>query len=170
MLHPLLRSILATAALDAQVNYGESVKLVGSSPELGDWDVDRAPELSWTEGDVWTTSVELAPGSDVHFKVLGLHISNSGCLHTKATTAPSMKRVLIASPVPWGAVRDRSRRRNGLGELPRPQSAGANSSMQCFIVMSGSISTSSMDTSDYVHPLSSRIVVAPSSKRWQAEY
>lgn len=52
-----------------QVHYGDSVKLVGSAPELGDWDLDRAPELSWGDGDVWTTSVELPPGSEVHFKV-----------------------------------------------------------------------------------------------------
>lgn len=27
-----------------------------------------APELTWSDGDIWTTSVDLAPG-DVHFKV-----------------------------------------------------------------------------------------------------
>lgn len=52
----------------AQVNYGETIKLVGSAPELGGWDIGAAPELAWSDGDVWTTTLELPPG-DVHFKV-----------------------------------------------------------------------------------------------------
>jgi Starch binding domain len=51
-----------------QVHYGESVKLVGSAAELGGWDIGVAPELTWSDGDLWTISVELSPG-DVHFKV-----------------------------------------------------------------------------------------------------
>lgn len=42
---------------------------MGSAPELGEWDLNRAPELSWGDGDVWSTSVSLPPGSEVHFKV-----------------------------------------------------------------------------------------------------
>ena len=45
------------------------MKLAGSSPELGEWDLDRAPELSWSDGNVWRGDVELPAGSDVHFKV-----------------------------------------------------------------------------------------------------
>jgi Starch binding domain len=51
-----------------QVHYGETVKLVGSPAELGSWNVGAAPELTWSDGDMWTASVDLAPG-DVHFKV-----------------------------------------------------------------------------------------------------
>jgi Starch binding domain len=56
-----------------QVHYGETVKLVGSPAELGSWNVGAAPELTWSDGDIWTTSVDLAPG-DVHFKVRHQHV------------------------------------------------------------------------------------------------
>lgn len=52
-----------------QVNYGESVKLVGSGSALGDWDVSAAPEMRWTDGDVWVAELELPAEEDVHFKV-----------------------------------------------------------------------------------------------------
>ncbi len=54
---------------DMQVNYGESLKLVGSGSELGDWNVEAAPEMQWTDGDVWVADVELPADQDVHFKV-----------------------------------------------------------------------------------------------------
>lgn len=52
-----------------QVNYGESLKLVGSGSELGDWNVEAAPEMQWTDGDVWVADVELPADQEVHFKV-----------------------------------------------------------------------------------------------------
>ena len=51
-----------------QVHYGETIKLVGSPAELGSWNVGAAPELTWSDGDIWTAKFDLAPG-DVHFKV-----------------------------------------------------------------------------------------------------
>lgn len=52
-----------------QVEFGDIIKLVGDAPELGEWDVDRAPELSWSDGDFWKADVELPPSSEVRFKV-----------------------------------------------------------------------------------------------------
>lgn len=67
--HCGVRTLIECSMRDtAQVHFGETVKLVGSSRELGGWDTGAAPELAWTDGDVWTTTVELPPG-DVHFKV-----------------------------------------------------------------------------------------------------
>jgi len=38
----------------AQVAFGEHIRLVGESSEFGSWELKGAPELTWTEGDVWT--------------------------------------------------------------------------------------------------------------------
>lgn len=38
----------------AQVAYGEHIRLVGNSSEFGSWELEGAPELTWTEGDIWT--------------------------------------------------------------------------------------------------------------------
>lgn len=51
-----------------QVQYGESIKLVGSGSALGDWSLDNAPEMSWTDGDIWTVDVDLPTNQTVHFK------------------------------------------------------------------------------------------------------
>lgn len=54
-----------------QVNYGEHVRVVGSTVELGGWEVDTAPEMQWSEGHLWT-------GESLCFmttKVVGLKLS-----------------------------------------------------------------------------------------------
>lgn len=52
-----------------QINYGESLKVVGNQKQLGEWDAGRALPLKWSEGDVWTATTELPVGVDVEFKV-----------------------------------------------------------------------------------------------------
>ncbi len=50
------------------VSFGECIRVVGSTPELGGWDVARAPSLRWGEGDVWSGEVSLTPGAQASFK------------------------------------------------------------------------------------------------------
>lgn len=45
-----------------EVNYGDSVKVVGNEPPLGSWDCSQAVALKWNEGNVWTNQVDLPPG------------------------------------------------------------------------------------------------------------
>ena len=52
-----------------QANFGESLKVVGSSEALGNWDVSRSPSMTWTDGDVWRLELALPPGEQIHFKV-----------------------------------------------------------------------------------------------------
>ena len=52
-----------------KVSFGESHKVVGGHPALGDWDVGSAPQMQWNDGNVWTLEVQLEEGSDVEFKV-----------------------------------------------------------------------------------------------------
>lgn len=39
--------------------YGQSVCLIGSIDKLGKWDVSRAVEMSWHDGDLWKVELEL---------------------------------------------------------------------------------------------------------------
>jgi hypothetical protein len=41
------------------VEFGDSIYLVGSTHELGRWDIQKAVPLVWSSGDVWTVSVDI---------------------------------------------------------------------------------------------------------------
>ena len=64
-----------------QVSFGESHKVVGGHPSLGDWDVSNAPQMQWNDGNVWTLEVQLPEGSDIEFKVIvGTRMSGQTCI------------------------------------------------------------------------------------------
>lgn len=52
-----------------QLNYGEFHKIVGGHPSLGDWNVDAGPQMGWSEGDTWSTDVQIPAGQQIEFKV-----------------------------------------------------------------------------------------------------
>ncbi|PSC75232.1 hypothetical protein C2E20_1164 isoform B [Micractinium conductrix] len=52
-----------------RVPFGQALKVVGGLPQLGDWDCERAPAMTWTEGDQWLLSVQL-PAGHHQFKVV----------------------------------------------------------------------------------------------------
>lgn len=54
--------------LGRRVEYGQRVKVVGSDPSLGKWQLDDAPEMKWSEGDKWHVTVDLPAGSVVEYK------------------------------------------------------------------------------------------------------
>lgn len=47
---------------------GDKVLACGGCRALGNWEPDAAPALAWGEGDVWTATLELPPGTH-EFKV-----------------------------------------------------------------------------------------------------
>ena len=53
-----------------QVAFGQNLAVVGDAEALGGWEVGRAPELHWGEGDVWSASVELPAGAAVNYKFI----------------------------------------------------------------------------------------------------
>lgn len=57
-----------TLSLPLRVQFGEHLRLCGSETLLGSWNVDKAPELEWTEGDVWVIRMELPAGFESEFK------------------------------------------------------------------------------------------------------
>jgi len=64
-----------TLSIKYKCEFGQSVKVVGDSSELGSWDVKAAHGMEWGEGHVWSTTLNLVPGSSYEFKVV---IVNSG--------------------------------------------------------------------------------------------
>ena len=57
-----------TFSITADVGFGNEVFVTGDAPELGQWDLARAPKLTFTAGNVWTASVALEAGSTVQYK------------------------------------------------------------------------------------------------------
>ncbi|GLC38553.1 hypothetical protein PLESTB_001738900 [Pleodorina starrii] len=51
-----------TIRIPYRVNFGEVLRVVGSSSLLGDWSADRGLQLTWTEGDVWTAELPISAG------------------------------------------------------------------------------------------------------------
>eukprot|EP00887_Chlorella_sp_A99_P004965 scaffold4.g4965.t1 len=56
--------------IERKVDYGESLKVVGSEPALGSWRVADAPAMAWGQGDVWSAEVELPAGAAAEFKIV----------------------------------------------------------------------------------------------------
>eukprot|EP00930_Biecheleria_cincta_P023306 TRINITY_DN16861_c0_g1_i2.p1 TRINITY_DN16861_c0_g1~~TRINITY_DN16861_c0_g1_i2.p1 ORF type:complete len:208 (-),score=42.10 TRINITY_DN16861_c0_g1_i2:55-588(-) len=58
-------------SLTYHTKFGQELCIVGSSAELGSWDLERRVPMSWTDGDVWVAKVEFPPGKqDVQYKYL----------------------------------------------------------------------------------------------------
>lgn len=57
--------------LKYRTNFGQSVKLIGSHAKLGSWDLGKALELTWSEGDRWIATVELPAGGVYEYKWVG---------------------------------------------------------------------------------------------------
>jgi len=50
------------------VEYGQQIYLVGGCPELGGWILSNGVPMTWSDGDLWTATVELSAGSIVEYK------------------------------------------------------------------------------------------------------
>ena len=59
-----------TISVPLKINFGEHLKIVGSDSTLGSWCVNDAPQMEWTEGDIWSLSLELPQGFESEFKLV----------------------------------------------------------------------------------------------------
>lgn len=64
------QTVPVTVLIKKQVEFGETMKLVGNQSFLGDWDVNNGPSLKWTEGHVWETKLDVPIGVDINFKAV----------------------------------------------------------------------------------------------------
>lgn len=51
-----------------QVNFGEHLRLVGSTPAMGDWSPNEGLSLEWSDGNNWGATASL-PAGPIEFKV-----------------------------------------------------------------------------------------------------
>lgn len=51
-----------TFSVARHVDFGESVKVVGSITELGNWEAESGLQLSWEEGDIWRCEADIPVG------------------------------------------------------------------------------------------------------------
>ncbi|KAF2011961.1 carbohydrate-binding module family 20 protein [Aaosphaeria arxii CBS 175.79] len=73
-------SVAVTFSQKVTTTFGETIKIAGSSTELGSWDTSKAPALSASQytssNPVWTGTIKLAAGSSVQYKFI--KVSSSG--------------------------------------------------------------------------------------------
>lgn len=59
--------------LKYKAEFGQRIRVVGSSEELGAWSQRRGPELTWGPGDMWSVTLELARNQVYEYKYVVLH-------------------------------------------------------------------------------------------------
>ncbi|KAF8069507.1 puromycin-sensitive aminopeptidase [Scenedesmus sp. PABB004] len=65
------RVVKVEVGVQAQTKFGQRVVLVGDHPALGNWSVDGALPLTWSEGHVWKASLELpADSASIEYKAV----------------------------------------------------------------------------------------------------
>ena len=52
------------------LEFGQSLKLVGGAPSLGNWEATTGATLEWQEGNNWKGEAEIEAGSEVEFKLV----------------------------------------------------------------------------------------------------
>jgi alpha-amylase len=63
-------AVTTTFTTHYETSYGQVLRIVGALEELGAWQPDKAPAMTWTDGHVWTLDAALPPGANVEFKVV----------------------------------------------------------------------------------------------------
>lgn len=53
-----------------QVNFGDAVRVVGNHESVGAWDAWAAPQLRWSDGDVWVAAVPIPEGTQLEYKLV----------------------------------------------------------------------------------------------------
>eukprot|EP00878_Enallax_costatus_P029705 GHUV01032247.1.p1 GENE.GHUV01032247.1~~GHUV01032247.1.p1 ORF type:complete len:209 (+),score=28.40 GHUV01032247.1:343-969(+) len=54
--------------LPYRCSFGQELCLVGSGEALGNWSVDRARRMHWTDGDIWQVDFEVSAGPEVQLE------------------------------------------------------------------------------------------------------
>jgi cyclomaltodextrin glucanotransferase len=73
-------------------NFGEVVKIIGNIPELGNWDINKAPTLQYINSATWRGDIEITEslGKTVYYKYVAVDMNN----HVKYEIRIPRQRVL----------------------------------------------------------------------------
>lgn len=95
---------LVKIATHYHVGFGDCLRVIGSSEELGAWKAEGAPLMKWGEGDVWTLVTPLPPGEHA-FKVCYRPVWSQCCMtaagflhHEHCISCPSNAQVPAEAP------------------------------------------------------------------------
>lgn len=63
-------------SIQKPLEFGQQMVLVGDSDHLGGWELERAPIMTWSDGDTWRVTIDLPAGSTVEYKfaIKGPHV------------------------------------------------------------------------------------------------
>ena len=64
------KCLKATFTIQHAVRYGECLRIVGSCAELGQWKPEKGLVMSWSDGNVWSGSIELHDQKQIEFKAV----------------------------------------------------------------------------------------------------
>jgi hypothetical protein len=67
--------------LQFQAEFGQCIRIVGSTDTLGTWKLRDGPELKWGEGHKWSVTVEVPAGLLVEYKYVVLQPDGVTALH-----------------------------------------------------------------------------------------
>lgn len=69
-LAPNANAVQVSFFVPFQTKFGESLRIVGADECVGSWNVDAAPLLQWSEGDIWTATISVPPGTALEYKIV----------------------------------------------------------------------------------------------------
>lgn len=67
--------------LQYQAEFGQCIRIVGSTDSLGTWTLRGAPEMKWGQGHKWSVTVEVPAGAIVEYKYVVLQSDGVNALH-----------------------------------------------------------------------------------------
>lgn len=81
-----------------KAQFGTFLKVVGGPDQLGAWEIEGAPPLQWSEGDVWSITLLLPPGKH-EFKV-------RACIHgvLRRSNLPACQQLLQPVLTVWSCA------------------------------------------------------------------
>jgi len=56
--------------LKQKCKFGQQFHVVGDAPQFGSWNPKTAVPLEWSEGDIWTTEVDVPVGKQIEYKFI----------------------------------------------------------------------------------------------------
>ncbi|CAF3492262.1 unnamed protein product [Fusarium graminearum] len=73
---PIATSVAVTFVETVTTNFGETIKIVGNIPALGNWDTSKAVALSASDytssNPVWKATISLTAGQDIQYKYINV--------------------------------------------------------------------------------------------------
>ncbi len=95
-------------SVTADMGFGNEVFVTGDAPELGQWDLARAPKLTYTAGNAWTAQVALEANATVQCKFVRRSGLRANWCDTSGTIDLSAVQTFVAPAGPSAPFRGKT--------------------------------------------------------------